>query len=402
MKYFLITVLAFLLMISTLKAQIINKDLNQFKKIKWEFKTKGAIHGSPVLSENVLYFGSADHHIYSIDKITGELIWKYKTGGPIYSTPALSGDKVFFTSMDGNLYALNKNKGTLLWKFLSPKDKQKDIWDYHNCSPLAADSKVYFGNGSGTFFALNEETGKTVWQFQTNGIIHTTPIINKENIYFGNFEGYFYALNKNSGKEKWKFNTVGQKWFPKGAVQQGAAIRENVLYFGSRDFNIYALNAETGTGMWNMFEQGSWIISTPTVKDTLILFGTSDTHHFYAMDARYGRVKWKKKISLNVFGQCETGKELAYFGSLNGKLYAVNLENGETAWEFQTEESKKKWDEIFDENDELSKSFFERNENNGLKIYEEIHQLGSIVSKPLLDKGILYFTSMNGKIYAIE
>jgi outer membrane protein assembly factor BamB len=383
-------------------AQENKTDLYSYKQIKWQYKTNGPIHGSPIVTGNDIIFGSGDQYIYSMNKNTGKVNWRYKTQGAIYSTPVISENIIYCTSMDGNLYALKKQDGTLKWKFSSIKDKQKDIWDYHNCSPSISDGMVYFGNGDGTFFALDKKEGKVIWKYKTNGIIHATPIVNEEKIFFGNFDGYFYALNKDSGEELWKFNTVGQRWFPKGAVQQGAAIYNDILYFGSRDFNIYALNAQTGTGMWNMYEKGSWVIATPTVKDTLILFGTSDTHHFYAMDARYGRVKWKKKLNLNVFGQCETGKELAYFGALNGKLYAVNLENGKTAWEFQTEESKQKWDEVFDKNNELSKAFFEKNNNNGIKIYEEIHKLGSIVSKPLLDNGILYFTSMNGKIYAIE
>jgi len=401
-KFLLILILLSLVMISIINAQEIKRDITQYKNIKWTFETRAPIHGSPVESEQSIYFGSGDHNIYSIAKASGNMEWRYTTEGPIYSTPFITGDKLFSTSLDGNLYALNKLNGELLWKFQAEKDKQTDIWDYHNGSPLVDKEMVYYGNGSGIFYAINKDNGEKIWEYQTNGIIHTRPVIDKENIYFGNYEGVLYALNKETGEEVWTFKTIGQKYFPKGAIQQGPTIHNNVLYFGSRDFNIYALNAETGTGMWNMYETGSWVIATPTIKDSLLLFGTSDTHHFYAMDARNGVVKWKKKININVFGQCETGENLVYFGALNGKIYAVNLKDGKTVWAFQTEESKDKWNEIFDAEDKFRKKFIEAYGTDAKKFYDEIHSLGSIVSKPLLSDEVLYFTSMNGKIYAIE
>ena len=401
-KLLLTFTIFFLSMIISVHAQKIKRDLIQYKNIKWTFETQAPIHGSPVESEQSIYFGSGDHCIYAVDKASGKLEWKYTTKGPIYSTPFIAGDKLFCTSLDGNLYALNKSNGKLLWKFLAEQDKQKDIWDYHNGSPLVDEDMVYYGNGNGNFYAINKDNGKKIWEYKTKAIIHNKPVIDKEKVYFGNFDGVLYALNKETGEKIWTFNTIGQKYFPKGAIQQGPTIHNNVVYFGSRDFNMYALNAETGTGMWNMYETGSWVIATPTIRDSLLLFGTSDTHHFYAMDARNGAVKWKKKININVFGQCETGDKLVYFGALNGKIYAINLLDGKTVWEFQTKESKDKWDKIFNAENKFSKKFIEVYGTKPKKFYDEIHSLGSIVSKPLLSNGVLYFTSMNGKLYAIE
>lgn len=383
-------------------SQEVNGDLTQYNHTRWTFETQGPVHGAPAENGQSIFFGSGDHNIYSVNKASGNLEWKYATRGPIYSTPVVDGNMLFCTSMDGNLYALSLTDGKLLWEFHSEEDRQTDIWDYHHGSPLVDNDMVYYGNATGSFYAINKDTGEKEWEVQTGGIIHTTPVVNDENIFFANFEGVLYAVNKQTGQEDWTFKTIGQQYFPKGAIQQGPSIHENVLYFGSRDFNLYAVNAETGTGMWNMYETGSWVIATPTIKDTLVLFGTSDTHHFYAMDARNGVVRWKKKINLNVFGQCETGQELAYFGALNGKIYAVRLTDGTTAWEFQTQESKEKWDDIFDPQGKFSKPFVEAYGSSAAAFYNELHSMGAIVSKPLLSDGVLYFTSMNGKVYAIE
>ena len=402
LKPILVALIIFWSLVSIAVAQTDRTDLIKYNDIKWKFSTNGAIHGSPVKSDNALLFGSSDQHIYSVNKNTGDLIWKYKTEGAVYSTPLISQNTVFCTSMDGNLYAIDKESGTLNWKFKSAIDHQEDIWDYHGCSPSINDDLIYYGNGEGEFFAINKNNGVEEWSYQTEGAIHSTPIVNENKVFFGNFNGFFYALDSKTGNKLWKFNTIGQRWFPRGAIQQGASSHKNMLYFGSRDFNIYALNTETGKGMWNMYEQGSWVIATPVVADSLLLFGTSDTHRFYALDNRNGKIIWKTALSLNVFGQCEVGTRLIYVGALDGKVYALRKKDGKIMWEFQTEESKEGWDDVFNEHDRISKRFIENHKNDMKGFYEKIHSMGSIVSKPLLDNGVLFVTSMNGKIYALE
>ena len=200
----------------------------------------------------------------------------------------------------------------------------------------------------------------------------------------------------------WKFNTIGQQYFPKGAVQQGAAIAGETLFFGSRDFNIYALNAQTGTGVWNMYEQGSWVISTPVIKDTLLLFGTSDSYHFYALDLQNGRKKWRTDVDLNILSKATAGDKLVYVGSLAGKLYAMNLSDGSIEWTFQTQQSKENWHHVFNKNNEIRKDIYKINDMDIHKVYDQIHNLGSIISQPTLNEGVLYLGSMDGMIYAIE
>ncbi len=60
---------------------------------------------SPVVSGNILYFGSDDGYLYGLDKKTGELKWRYWLAVPVKSALAASGNALFVTDYDGNLYA---------------------------------------------------------------------------------------------------------------------------------------------------------------------------------------------------------------------------------------------------------------------------------------------------------
>jgi len=377
-------------------------DLDTLRGIQWSYQSNGPIHGSPLVLDGVLYAGSNDKHLYALDIQSGDLLWKFKSAGAIKSTPAASPNLICFTADDGFLYALDKHKGQLIWKFDMQGEEKQDIWDYYLSSPVFDRGVIYIGSGMGGFYALNAEDGSLSWSFSAGGMIHSTPVVDEEKVYFGSYDGWFYGLNRSDGSLVWKFNTIGQRWFPKGAVQCGAALHENTLYFGSRDFNIYALNKETGTGMWNRYEQGSWVIATPLIKDTLLLFGTSDSHRFYALDRRSGKVIWETPLNLNVFGEAAAGNRLVYFGSLDGKLYALDLSNGNIQWTFQTQASKTNWNQVFDRNNHLRKDLFQNPDATAQKVYSTIHSLGSILSTPVLHEGKLYFGSMNGKIYCLH
>jgi len=55
--------------------------------LNWEFETKGAVYSTPLLDEDNVYIGSADHNFYALDKETGEKRWEFPTKGEIHSQP---------------------------------------------------------------------------------------------------------------------------------------------------------------------------------------------------------------------------------------------------------------------------------------------------------------------------
>src|SRR5690606_7769613 len=83
---------------------------------RWVFETNERVKGSAYAYEQFVYFGSYDHHVYSIDIIDGELKWKYRTDGLISASPVVNNGIAYFGSYDQHLYALDTN-GSLKWKF---------------------------------------------------------------------------------------------------------------------------------------------------------------------------------------------------------------------------------------------------------------------------------------------
>ena len=72
--------------------------------LKWKFKTGDSVFSSPAVSDDVVYFGSYDNHLYALDTKTGEEQWKFETGDSVFSSPAVLDGVVYFGSTDDHLY----------------------------------------------------------------------------------------------------------------------------------------------------------------------------------------------------------------------------------------------------------------------------------------------------------
>jgi eukaryotic-like serine/threonine-protein kinase len=394
----------------------------QLKGVKWAFQTGGAVVSSPTVADGVAYVGSDDKQLYAIDLATGKEKWKFATGGPVRATPAVAAGLVYAGSYDGVFYAVDAATGKEKWKFAMPGEKKfearglhgclpraqimADFWDLYISSPAVVDGVVYVGCGDGNCYALDAATGQLKWKFETKGVVHSSPAVVDGAVYFGSWDTYLYAVDAKTGQEKWKFKTGEDPVnFNQTGIQSSPAIVDGVIYFGCRDSHVYAVDAATGQEKWKyQTDSGAWVNASAAVVDGSVYFGTSDPAFFVALDARTGKERFKSDAHVPVFSSPAVAGGLAYFGSFNGSLYAVNLKDGKLAWEFQTESAKKNAPAYLAADGHINNaavflsSFFEDMYHASTKLFS----LGSIVSSPVVDHGVVYVGSADGNLYALE
>jgi len=371
------------------------------EKALWLYKTDGRIYSTPLITEGTVYFGSGDSSFYALDRSTGAEKWQYKTNGAVHSSPASFGNLVLFASSDGVLHALESKNGTLVWQFKAEKEEMTDLWDYYLSSPAVADTLVYWGSGDGKVYAIDANNGIKKWQFQTGAAVHATPVIYEGDVYVGSFDGFFYCLSLENGALQWKFNTTGATYFPKGAVQRSAVIDDEMVYFGSRDYNFYALNAEKGYGHWNFRHTGGWFVAPPLVEGDYVYAGTSDGHTFYCFHKKNGEIIWQAELNMRVYGRAAYHKGLVYFGTFGGDVLGMNALTGKPEFKFVTEGYKKNSHFVFDE-DGAFKTEFEIYGEDYLQSEKKLHNLGAVLSTPVIKDNILYVGSSDGYFYAIQ
>jgi outer membrane protein assembly factor BamB len=107
-----------------------------------------------------------------------------------------------------------------------------------------------------------------------------------------------------------------------------------------------------------------------------------------------------------VFSSPAIAGDLAYFGSHNGRFYAVNVKTGTLVWEFETDAAKKDPFKVLNADGSLNQEVlyapvFGDFEDMYLALFKFM-SIGGIVSSPALDKGKAYFGSMDGNLYALQ
>jgi outer membrane protein assembly factor BamB len=389
---------------------------------EWVFQTKGPIFGSPAISDGIVYIGSSDGALYAIDQKTGQQKWRFATDGQVASSAAVANGTVFFLSYDGGFYAVDAKTGTRKWRFgtsyekrfeaknlhgYSPADQTiPDAHDVFLSSPAVFNGRVYFGSSDGNVYVLDESSGVVQWKFETRGSVHASPAIWNGTLFIGSWDSYLYALDVVTGAEKWRFKT-GQDpvIYNQVGFQSSPAVVDGVVYVGCRDAHVYAVDAATGRKKWDYPTSHSWVNVTPAVYDGAVYFSTGDTHRFQSLDAKTGTLRFTAGALTVIFSSPAIADGLAYFGNLNGSLYAVDIKTGKVVSEFQTESSKT--DPLHFLNPDRTR----RNDSPimGYHDFEDMYvywyknfSLGAIVSSPVIDQGAIYFGSTDGKLYALR
>jgi eukaryotic-like serine/threonine-protein kinase len=141
-----------------------------------------------------------------IDLKAGRRRWSFQAKGWIYGEPTVTDDRVFFGSQDGHLYCLDKKRKTLLWTFATKSRIEAGV--------AVQDGSVFVGSCDGRFYRVNAETGKEVWSYRTSeskGVrtaIYSAPLCTEDAVYFGSFDGHLYCLKIDHGELKWRIQTL--------------------------------------------------------------------------------------------------------------------------------------------------------------------------------------------------
>ena len=157
-----------------------------------------------------------------IDLKAGRRRWSFQAKGWIYGEPTVTDDRVFFGSQDNHLYCLDKKRKTLQWTFPTKSRIESGV-AYQNGS-------VFVGSCDGRFYRVNADSGKEVWSYQTphaqgaSTAIYSAPLCTEDAVYVGSFDGHLYCLKIDDGQLKWRIQPVEGSEVTSSPVTDGRRI----------------------------------------------------------------------------------------------------------------------------------------------------------------------------------
>jgi len=312
---------------------------------KWAFGTGGAVRSSPAIgSDGTIYFGSEDGKVYAVtdNGSSASAKWTLTTGASVRASPSIGADgTVYVGSHDHKFYAINPGDGSVKWFFQTNSIIESS-------AAIGADGTVYIGSFDQAVYAINPLDGSKKWVCFVGGAVGSSPAIAADGtIYVGSIDDVsLYAIgtppwptfhhdgsrtglspfntSANNGQEQWRFATGS-------TIDSSPAIGgDGTVYFQSMDGNLYALNPD-GTKKWSAVVQpgpgfGPSQSSPALGHDATVYVGSYDDF-FYAFNPD-GTKKWTYLSGGSIVSSPLVSgfpdKNAVYFGSSDGKVYAIN------------------------------------------------------------------------------
>lgn len=258
---------------SSLK-QINDKNVKELGLAWWrEIDSPMGLASEPIVVDGVIYLSAPESRVYAIEGSSGRILWVFRP-------------RVQMGISTQNSYAVRVNRGVAVWE-----------------------GKVYVSTGDCRLLAIDAASGKQLWDSQICDPAQTgstgAPRVAKGKIFIGyngsddQIRGSLVAFDAESGKEVWRFWTVPgdpAKGFETPALEMAAKTWKGKEWWWHGGGNVWdAITYDSATG--------------------LLLFSTAGAHK----------------------GEGSTTRETSGGEKLfAGCIVAVNPDNGEYVWHFQT------------------------------------------------------------------
>lgn len=195
---------------------------------------------------------------------------------------------------------------------------------------------------------------KPLWTFECEDEIRGTPAINNGTLFIGAYDNNLYAINIADGKFIWKFPTNG------GIVSQ-PAIFDGKVIIGSEDGHLYAIGERNGKLSWDIETSGP-IHSSPRIAEGHVFVG-SDDGFLYAINLTSNRQTWRLDTANPVRSTPVITNDFLYFGSESGEFFCGDF-SGQIKWRYKAKRA--------------------------------------VTSSPLVAQGTVFFSSLDGMVYALD
>lgn len=320
----------------------------------------GYLKMNPAVTDKSIFTAATTGSVISTNKCNGHRNWRVLLEKGLTSGPGAADGIVVVAHENGDIVALREADGRPLWK--------NNIASSVIANPAIQNGLVVVKSIDGYVRALSQKTGQMVWSYQqTEPTLllrgASRPIIHQQSVLAGFANGTLAKLNLESGNLRWSKEIA----IPTGgfAIQRMIDIDADPLLFGQELYaatyqgKVAKVNWYTGTIQWS-HDLSSY---TGMTTNGQTLFITDARSRVWAFNAQTGEVKWRTTVLLdrNITAPALMNGFIVV-GDKEGYLHWLNTENGQLAGRLRVG-----W---------------------------------PIIANPIVDQGVLYILTKNGKLSA--
>ena len=193
---------------------------------------------------------------------------------------------------------------------------------------VLAGEVLYIGTEEGQLVALDRQTGVRLWDFELLGeerdrAIYGTPAISGDTLYVGGYDGFLYVFNVAGSTDPVDWN-------------------DPVLLDHKRVGDPLADDVEHIVGGPAVVDEDCSDVSDGSQPCQLVMVGSSDGAVYtfeVTLDGEDSATILERRrfeTGGKVWSTPAVANGVAYFGSLDHKVYAIAIDSGDVVWEFET------------------------------------------------------------------
>ena len=170
------------------------EDFRKRWSLHYDETTEAGVWAKPLLVGETLIVPSIDHHLYALDRTTGQRQWALDLGGAVASTPLLANDRLYIGSFDKSFYEISLD-GAIVSEYAT----QNWVWGTPAIDEYGI---VYVADLSGYVHALDTERGlQERWSVQVaERGIRAGPLVYGERVIVASRDGKVYWLDRRDGQ----------------------------------------------------------------------------------------------------------------------------------------------------------------------------------------------------------
>jgi len=258
-------------------------------------------------------------------------LWEFKTGAPVEVPPVAADGRIFAVTAKGSIFALDAG-GREVWS-----GKLKD--DFFSSPPLHAEKTVFAGTGNGWLIAYDAAGGREKWKYKVGDMVMGSANVvdlpggRKAVIVISQTDGVLHAVDLETGKAVWSLDKIDRC---DGSPSAGSGR----IVWGSCASALHVIVVEKEPKRRDVPLGDDGQVAGGVALSGKMAYAGTYGGKLFAVDVEAARIVWKSGFSASeAFTTPAVNDRLVVYGSLDGKVYALNRRTGEKVWEHDTGDS---------------------------------------------------------------
>ncbi len=291
-----------------------------FSSLVWEFDTDGPVSIKPVVYQGAIVTASDDGNLYSMDAVSGTRKWSTSVG--VIPNEVFVFDNAVFTSTTSAKLTKLGAGGKVAWQV----DFNTTDYNVSRIFGATANNNDVFVTADRGVYKISKAGAVTMLESFEEEQILSAPAAGSGFVIYGK-DNELVKIS-DSGQTLWKTTiSDGNYWLSRPVVSG------DVVYIGALDKKMHAYRISTGLKHWEV-QTRNWVLGSAAVDSNTAYFGSNDGR-IYAVDSN-GNVLWEAKTQLAIKSQPELGRmggiDVVFVGAGDKNIYAISRENGDILW----------------------------------------------------------------------